>query len=279
MNQIQSNFSRTIERLNTLSYGTIFVIWLANVLLFALIYVVLSYVPGNGPADLGRGIEGRVWNGIYYSVITATNTGYGDILPQGISRLFAALEAVSGLFLFAVFVTKLVSRRQDIALKEIHQLTFENTFHNIREDFHVMRTDMDRAIKIAHQHKSFSDYEFDRMAVAYGHIAGLVEEMPHFYGAASKFYIIDRRREELLLEAIHRTLVRINEMLSVLTEENIPWGAHEESVASLRGLLDTINEQIPLWESRSQHNSDNHFEQIFHLVESIGTRIKDELPV
>lgn len=278
MNQIQSNFSRAIERLNTLSYGTIFVIWLANVLLFALIYVVLSYVPGQGPADLGPSVESKVWNGIYYSVITATNTGYGDILPHGFSRLFAALEAVSGLFLFAVFVTKLVSRRQDIALREIHQLTFENTFHNIREDLHVVRTDFDHAIKLARQH-AFSDYEFNRLAVAYRHISGLVEEMPHFYGAASKFYVIDHRREELLLEAIHRTLTRLNEMLATLTKTGIPWGTHEDSIVSLRGLLDTIHKHVPLWEARSQHNSDDHFEQIFHLTESITARIKEELPV
>ena len=279
MGRIQSKFSQAIERLNNLSYGTMFLLWFGNVALFSCIYIFLSYVPNNGPFDLGESFERRVWNAIYYSIITATNTGYGDILPYGLSRLFASLEAVTGLFLFAVFVTKLVSRRQDIALHEIHQLTFENTFHNMREDLHVVRTDFDHAIKIARKYKHFSEYEFNRLAVAYRHIAGLIEEMPHFYGAASKFYIIDHRREELLLEATHRTLVRTNEMLTVLSEEGIKWGAHEESVVSLRELLDVVEKQIPLWEERSQHDSDDHFEQICHLGDSIRTRVQQELPV
>ena len=47
---------------------------------------------------------------LYYSVVTFTTLGYGDITPFGITRLFAALEAFIGSFTIALFVVVFVKR-------------------------------------------------------------------------------------------------------------------------------------------------------------------------
>jgi uncharacterized protein YjbI with pentapeptide repeats len=47
---------------------------------------------------------------LYYSVVTFTTLGYGDITPYGISRLFAAIEAFIGSFTIALFVVVFVKR-------------------------------------------------------------------------------------------------------------------------------------------------------------------------
>jgi hypothetical protein len=47
---------------------------------------------------------------LYYSVVTFTTLGYGDITPFGISRLFAAFEAFVGSFTIALFVVVFVKR-------------------------------------------------------------------------------------------------------------------------------------------------------------------------
>lgn len=41
---------------------------------------------------------------LYFSVVTFTTLGYGDIAPLGFSRIFAASEAFSGAFMIALFV-------------------------------------------------------------------------------------------------------------------------------------------------------------------------------
>ncbi len=41
---------------------------------------------------------------IYYSVVTLTTLGYGDITPLGISKIFAGVEAFIGAFMMALFV-------------------------------------------------------------------------------------------------------------------------------------------------------------------------------
>lgn len=47
---------------------------------------------------------------IYYSVVTFTTLGYGDIVPIGFSRFFAALEAFTGSFTLALFVVVFVKK-------------------------------------------------------------------------------------------------------------------------------------------------------------------------
>ncbi|MDG2392089.1 MAG: potassium channel family protein, partial [Thalassotalea sp.] len=47
---------------------------------------------------------------IYYSVVTFTTLGYGDITPVGISRAIAATEAFTGSFTIALFVVVFVKK-------------------------------------------------------------------------------------------------------------------------------------------------------------------------
>ncbi len=47
---------------------------------------------------------------IYYSVVTFTTLGYGDITPFGVTRVFAVIEAFLGSFTIALFVVVFVKR-------------------------------------------------------------------------------------------------------------------------------------------------------------------------
>ena len=49
-------------------------------------------------------------NALYFSVVTFTTLGYGDILPIGISKLFAGIEALLGGFILALFVVVFVKK-------------------------------------------------------------------------------------------------------------------------------------------------------------------------
>lgn len=52
-----------------------------------------------------------IWECIYFSVITATTVGYGDITPTpGVSMLFSASNAAIGMFLFTTFTVVIVRR-------------------------------------------------------------------------------------------------------------------------------------------------------------------------
>jgi len=47
---------------------------------------------------------------IYFSFVTLTSTGFGDILPVApVARTLAVLEAMTGQFYVAIFIARLVS--------------------------------------------------------------------------------------------------------------------------------------------------------------------------
>lgn len=95
-----------------------------NVLLvvFALIYWSLSG-PGttNGLVET-YAPEGNVTflDALYFSVVSLSSLGYGDIRPLGFSRFLAGAEVIVGLSFFGIMVAKISSVRQDYILRRMY---------------------------------------------------------------------------------------------------------------------------------------------------------------
>ena len=73
-----------------------FISFLVIIFAYAGIYYVDNETTKDG--DLG------FLESLYFSVVTFTSLGYGDISPLGISRFFAASEALLGVFMISLFV-------------------------------------------------------------------------------------------------------------------------------------------------------------------------------
>jgi len=57
---------------------------------------------------VGLGMDG--FNSLYFSVVTLTTTGFGDITPaSSVARMLAMMEAVTGTLYIAVFISRLVA--------------------------------------------------------------------------------------------------------------------------------------------------------------------------
>lgn len=83
-----------------LAYG---VLYLCLIPIFALIY---AYCP-EATLKLNGHVSGPVTN-LYFSVITITTLGYGDITPTGtLSQCLAAIESVLGIILIGLFLNSL----------------------------------------------------------------------------------------------------------------------------------------------------------------------------
>ncbi|MBC9252500.1 potassium transporter Kef [Pseudomonas alcaligenes] len=94
-----------------------------NVVLFSLGLIVacalLYFLIGvrHGELPLGLVLErswadnlGDLFDCLYYSVVTFTTLGYGDITPHGLARPLAAFEAFAGSFTMALFVVVFVKK-------------------------------------------------------------------------------------------------------------------------------------------------------------------------
>src|SRR3989338_4573284 len=138
------NKLQLLVRLTDMSYSSLVLLWLLLAIMFAFAYFLLeTYLPAHAPQELsGLNPWPRFLNALYFSIITATSTGYVDIVPMGISKALASIQSISALLVFAICVTKLVSQRQDLAIREVHRLTFEDIFDNTRGDLFTVRKDL-----------------------------------------------------------------------------------------------------------------------------------------
>jgi ion channel len=78
------------------SHWRTFVIGVINLIEGALLYGLLQYVFAKKVGGLTPSIA-SAWDALYFSIVTITTLGYGDIQPIHLSRPLAALEAVWGL--------------------------------------------------------------------------------------------------------------------------------------------------------------------------------------
>jgi len=124
--------------------GRLFGVWLAIVLLSACAYWLLGLLGVSslteGGAPVGRGLRGLV-TAIYFSFVTTSSVGYGDVLPLGLARILAVFEAVAGLMIFGALVAKFVSRRQEELVLQIHRTTFEDRLNRVQTSLHLCLSD------------------------------------------------------------------------------------------------------------------------------------------
>ncbi len=86
---------------------------IVTTLIFSIGYFIISkYYPEHGiivPSSDSTYVNVNLLDSIYFSVITETTTGYGDIRPVGFSRLLVCIQVFSGLVIAGILIAKITS--------------------------------------------------------------------------------------------------------------------------------------------------------------------------
>jgi hypothetical protein len=131
-----------VERLST---AQLFALWLAMILLCGAAYWLSGFLQRPGLIEEGvpvaKSLRGMAV-AMYFSAVTATSVGYGDVLPVGPVRVLAVAEAVAGLLIFGLLVAKFVSRRQEELVREIHSVTFEERLDRVQTNLHLVLSEL-----------------------------------------------------------------------------------------------------------------------------------------
>ena len=79
-------------------------------LLWTFAYWLVAELVPNAFSFSGADTSLKGFNGLYFSFITMSTVGYGDITPVAkVARMLAAMEAITGLLYVAVLIARLVS--------------------------------------------------------------------------------------------------------------------------------------------------------------------------
>ncbi len=134
------------------SVEQLFRLWLEIVIGCGLAYWLLAamwprfaLMTSGGP--VAQGLRGLL-PALYFSAVTATSIGYGDIVPTGASRVLAVGEGIAGLILFGCVVSKFVSRRQEELIGQIHRIAFEDRLGRVRTNLLLVRTELQATARL-----------------------------------------------------------------------------------------------------------------------------------
>jgi len=144
--------SHFIDALADRSVGALFWLWLEIVVGCGVAYWLMAWasprfslMSNGGP--IASGIGGLL-PALYFSAVTATSIGYGDIVPTGAARVLAVGEGIAGLILFGCVVSKFVSRRQEELIGQIHRIAFEDRLGRVRTNLLLVRTELQATARL-----------------------------------------------------------------------------------------------------------------------------------
>ena len=114
-------------------------IFFAVVFIFAIVYNLLT--PFSQGLVNNADPHGRITLGVacYFSVVTVSTLGYGDILPQGISRILACSEVIFGLGMMGVIIAKLTSARLSYHVRRLFSSDTQRRLEVFSAAFELMQ--------------------------------------------------------------------------------------------------------------------------------------------
>jgi hypothetical protein len=86
---------------------------------------------------------------IYFSVVTVSSLGYGDIRPVGWGRVIASFEVASGLIILGLWISFLASRRTEVLTRRIHDYLADERLKRYRKNIRDLTSEISRLARSA----------------------------------------------------------------------------------------------------------------------------------
>lgn len=233
--------------IDSLSFKKIFILWIALIMAFGLLFYLTHRVsPGNGLTGSGPG-SGSLMNAIYFSFITATSTGFGDITPVGLSRVISIIEVISTLVIFSVVISKLVSFKQNIILDEIYEVSIDEKVSGLRSALYLSRSDIgritDRLIVDGRISRVSAESLWTIINVMHENMMEIRKVICPPYNRKSEFIKrVDNFQVELIINGMTISVRKVNDLLIQLNSVPYNWrsGKNLESIGAILSTLDSI---------------------------------------
>src|SRR3989344_6396839 len=222
----QKKHQNTITRIfDKLTFFDMFMLWVLIVSIFGTTYYFSSSQESYLFYAKSGEIVSEISDSLYFSFITATSTGFGDIVPHGNFKTIAIFEAVFGLVLLATLTSKLVSIKEDAILNEIYEISFSERLSRLRSSFLVFRQNMGRIITKVEE-GSVSKREINDLYTYISTLETTLNEVSLFFGKTSKNIFaksVDPLNTELIFNSIIHSFNKLEELINVLKYFKVEW--------------------------------------------------------
>jgi hypothetical protein len=135
----QRTLNFLVEDVSLFAYLAFFVI---AVTIFGALYALLTPL-GHGVGQSGSSLHQlTLLDGLYFSIVTVSSLGYGDIHPMGASRALACLEVIMGLSIMGVMIAKVTSRRLSYHVQRLFSSDAQKRLEDIAAMFDISHDEL-----------------------------------------------------------------------------------------------------------------------------------------
>jgi len=216
----KKNFPLWIDKL---TFPRLFFLWMLSIIAFGFIYS--RFGSGNSMlySTIDKSPTSSLRNTIYFSFVTATTTGFGDIVPFGLFKFLAIIEVVLGMFLLAFVTSKLVSIKQDIILNELYEISFYENVTKLRSAMILFRQNINSLISDVEEGKK-DKFRLRNLDNYISSLEVTLKEIMFLFtkrGDSDFIKKLDPLNKELVLNNVLMSLDKISELFNILKEKKI----------------------------------------------------------
>jgi hypothetical protein len=92
-------------------FNYILTLGLIVLVFFPILFATVSSLhPPSSLREVSNTLTGKIIDYLYFSIVTFSTLGYGDITPRGLTRIIASIEALTGFAMLGLFLT-IVARK------------------------------------------------------------------------------------------------------------------------------------------------------------------------
>lgn len=150
MRRIKQSISELIYKVGTflvdeVSTPQYIVFFTAVIIVFGLFYTYLTPInhgigqTPNSSSDVSSS-DVSFWIGQYFSIVTISSLGYGDMHPVGYSKILACIEVLLGLAVIGIMIAKATSRRLSYHVERLFSYNAQKRLEDIAEKFDTSRS-------------------------------------------------------------------------------------------------------------------------------------------
>ncbi|KFF15174.1 potassium channel family protein [Flavobacterium hydatis] len=268
------------KNLESLSYPTIGYLIIGLIIMCAFAF---SYFDITGTEKLNFS------DAIYFSIVTMTSLGYGDIHPTGTGRLIASIEVLSGVMLVAIFVGKIASERQSTLLLLLYNTESNRQLKEFYREVKIINVSFDQLLD-EHEHLEFNHkvkktykfitgiYNYLSLHANQGRIAdyGNISSLRKLYVSIYDLQVLTKNAikthgpDEQTKINLQRLIYRINGIASLMQPFHL-----KDPIS--KNILTNINFQTSAYEKSKINNTSSPIYRT-KITESLKNKVLAELP-
>lgn len=248
-------------------FDLIIIFYFLFITLFGSVFFLLSFTDAHGiyenNAKINTDIAGYT-DAIYFSFVTSTSLGYGDIRPLGVSRIFSVIEVVLSLFIFGIAISKIFSVKQERILSELYEFSFQERVTRIITGLYNFRAEIDSVIHKLNERQSgqkqltkheiedqldyiegnlhsFTSYLIDINKILMQKEAKLSGKFTSSTSQGFRNNLSDFK-VNIILDNLRNSMEKIEELITALNEKKIAWKSKAivKNLETVFGLIEGV---------------------------------------